>query len=89
MVCRIEQSEQQPEANAPAPAPQRVTYREYSPEGGVAEAPLAAEIALAITYNGLSQAVMMVSPATWRISFAASASPTTSSATSAKSTTSA
>lgn len=62
MVCRIEQSEQQPEANAPAPAPQRVTYREYSPEGGVAEAPLAAEIALAITYNGLSQAVMMVSP---------------------------
>ena len=45
MVCRIEQSEQQPEANAPAPAPQRVTYREYSPEGGVAEAPLAARTA--------------------------------------------
>jgi len=62
MVCRIEQTQQQPEANAPAPAPQRVAYREYSPDGVMAEAPLAAEIALAITYNGLSQAVMMVSP---------------------------
>ncbi|NBF04662.1 formate dehydrogenase accessory sulfurtransferase FdhD [Pseudomonas sp. Fl5BN2] len=62
MVCRIEPADQQPEANAPAPAPQRVTYREYTPEGLVSQAPLAAEIALAITYNGLSQAVMMVSP---------------------------
>ncbi|NBF13423.1 formate dehydrogenase accessory sulfurtransferase FdhD [Pseudomonas sp. Fl4BN1] len=62
MVCRIEPADQQPEANAPAPAPQRVTYREYTPAGLVSQAPLAAEIALAITYNGLSQAVMMVSP---------------------------
>lgn len=62
MPCRIEDSPKQNDANAPAPKPLTVTYREYDTRALVSEAALAAEIALAITYNGLSQAVMMVSP---------------------------
>lgn len=38
------------------------TYAELAPQAPAGIAPLADEIALAITYNGLSQAVMMVSP---------------------------
>ncbi|MFR0689335.1 formate dehydrogenase accessory sulfurtransferase FdhD [Enterobacterales bacterium AE_CKDN230030158-1A_HGKHYDSX7] len=39
------------------------TYAELTPQGDTGHAVLAGEIALAIAYNGLSQAVMMVSPA--------------------------
>lgn len=38
------------------------TYAELAPQAPAGIAPLADEIALAIAYNGLSQAVMMVSP---------------------------
>lgn len=37
-------------------------YAELTPQGAAGRAALAGEIALAIAYNGLSQAVMMVSP---------------------------
>ena len=59
MLCHVEPTT---EPNAPAPQPAQVAYREYLPDAAVAHAALAAEIALAITYNGLNQAVMMVSP---------------------------
>ncbi|MCU1752800.1 formate dehydrogenase accessory sulfurtransferase FdhD [Pseudomonas sp. 6D_7.1_Bac1] len=62
MHCRVEQSSEQGDANAPAPKPLNVTYRDYDARALVSQAALASEIALAITYNGLSQAVMMVSP---------------------------
>ena len=62
MVCRVELSNELNDANAPAPKPLHVTYKEYDSNASVAQAALASEIALAITYNGLSQAVMMVSP---------------------------
>lgn len=62
MGCQVEPHCEQSDANAPAPIPSNVNYREYDARGSVAQAALAAEIALAITYNGLSQAVMMVSP---------------------------
>jgi len=38
------------------------SYAELTPEGDTGRAALAGEVALAIAYNGLSQAVMMVSP---------------------------
>ncbi|MBD9677496.1 formate dehydrogenase accessory sulfurtransferase FdhD [Pseudomonas sp. PDM18] len=38
------------------------SYAELTPKGGTGRAALAGEVALAIAYNGLSQAVMMVSP---------------------------
>src|SRR5207253_8404008 len=62
MSCQVEQSSEQSDANAPAPKPLNVTYREYDTRAHVSQAALASEIVLAITYNGLSQAVMMVSP---------------------------
>lgn len=62
MSCRVEQSGEHSDANAPAPQPQNVAYREYDTGATLSQTPLACEIALAITYNGLSQAVMMVSP---------------------------
>jgi len=62
MPCRIEESAEQNDANAPAPRPMTVNYREYDARALVSEAALASETALAITYNSLSQAVMMVSP---------------------------
>ncbi|NCE84328.1 formate dehydrogenase accessory sulfurtransferase FdhD [Pseudomonas sp. Q1] len=62
MICRVEHAVEAGDANAPAPQPRNVAYREYDEGAQVAEAALAAEIALAISYNGLSQAVMMVSP---------------------------
>ncbi|WP_166363607.1 formate dehydrogenase accessory sulfurtransferase FdhD [Pseudomonas akapageensis] len=62
MGCQVEQQHEHSDANAPAPKPSIVNYREYDASGSVGQAALAAEVALAITYNGLSQAVMMVSP---------------------------
>jgi FdhD protein len=62
MICRVAQSSEAGNANAPAPQPLNVTYREYDSCTPVSQTALASEIALAITYNGLSQAVMMVSP---------------------------
>ncbi|MGE8066293.1 formate dehydrogenase accessory sulfurtransferase FdhD [Pseudomonas sp. NPDC089569] len=62
MVCPVEQSIDESETNAPAPMPLNVNFREYENGLPLSHAALAAEIALAITYNGLSQAVMMVSP---------------------------
>ncbi|MDB6145548.1 MAG: fdhD [Pseudomonas sp.] len=50
------------DANAPAASPSSFTYREYGDHTTAIETPLAAETALAISFNGLSQAVMMVSP---------------------------
>ncbi|AGI22196.1 formate dehydrogenase family accessory protein FdhD [Pseudomonas sp. ATCC 13867] len=54
----------------PAPAAVRVAvvpadgyaYAELTPDSDTGRAPLADEVALAIAYNGLNQAVMMVSP---------------------------
>lgn len=62
MLCQVKQPIDRSDTNAPAPTPVHVNFREYSTGALTFEAPLAAEIALAITYNGLSQAVMMVSP---------------------------
>lgn len=62
MLCQVEHSSELTDANAPAPQPLHVTFREYDQAAARSEAALASEIALAITYNGLSQAVMMVSP---------------------------
>ncbi|WP_397448335.1 formate dehydrogenase accessory sulfurtransferase FdhD [Pseudomonas sp. NA-150] len=62
MQCPIEQPAEHGDANAPAAQPSSFTYREYSADSVPTEAALAAETALAISFNGLSQAVMMVSP---------------------------
>ncbi|MGV8918842.1 MAG: formate dehydrogenase accessory sulfurtransferase FdhD [Pseudomonas sp.] len=62
MQCPIEQPVEQADANAPAAQPSSFTYREYAAGSIPTEAALAAETALAISFNGLSQAVMMVSP---------------------------
>ncbi|HEF4762052.1 TPA: formate dehydrogenase accessory sulfurtransferase FdhD [Pseudomonas putida] len=62
MVCQVEQRIDPSDTNAPAPTPLNVNFREYDNDAAVCQAALASEIALAITYNGLSQAVMMVSP---------------------------
>lgn len=62
MLCQVEQPIEPGDANAPAPQPAQVAYREYLDDASVSHAALAAEIALAISYNGLNQAVMMVSP---------------------------
>ncbi|PTT29451.1 formate dehydrogenase accessory sulfurtransferase FdhD, partial [Pseudomonas sp. HMWF021] len=59
MLCHIDPTT---EPNAPAPPPSQVAFREYLADAPLSHAALAAEIALAITFNGLSQAVMMVSP---------------------------
>lgn len=59
MLCHVESNT---EPNAPAPQPSQVAFREYLPHAPHSHVALAAEIALAITFNGLSQAVMMVSP---------------------------
>ncbi|WP_065260326.1 formate dehydrogenase accessory sulfurtransferase FdhD [Pseudomonas bananamidigenes] len=62
MLCQVEPPIETGDANAPAPQPAQVAYREYLDDAPVSHAALAAEIALAISYNGLNQAVMMVSP---------------------------
>ncbi|WP_367084992.1 formate dehydrogenase accessory sulfurtransferase FdhD [Pseudomonas sp. HOU2] len=63
MLCHVETTtEPNTEPNAPAPQPSQVAFREYLPHAPLSHVALAAEIALAITFNGLSQAVMMVSP---------------------------
>ena len=62
MLCKVEQADYRSDTNAPAPNPLSVNFREYENGASVCQAALASEIALAITYNGLSQAVMMVSP---------------------------
>ncbi|PCR95640.1 sulfurtransferase FdhD [Pseudomonas fluorescens] len=62
MLCQVEQTIEPGDANAPPPQPSPVAYREYLDDAPVSHAALAAEIALAISYNGLNQAVMMVSP---------------------------
>ncbi|WP_433765929.1 formate dehydrogenase accessory sulfurtransferase FdhD [Pseudomonas putida] len=62
MAGQIKQPIDRSDTNAPAPKPLNVNFREYDTGAATAQAALAAEIALAITYNGLSQAVMMVSP---------------------------
>ena len=50
------------EDRAPDTSAEGYAYVELTPENDTGSAPLADEIALAIAYNGLSQAVMMVSP---------------------------
>ncbi|MBK3510867.1 formate dehydrogenase accessory sulfurtransferase FdhD [Pseudomonas sp. MF6747] len=62
MPYRIDEPSDQNDANAPAPKPLTVRYHEYGSPALVLDAALESEIALAITYNGLNQAVMMVSP---------------------------
>jgi FdhD protein len=62
MLCQVKQADDRSDTNAPAPKPLSVNFREYDNAASVCQAALASEIALAITYNGLSQAVMMVSP---------------------------
>ncbi|NUU38194.1 formate dehydrogenase accessory sulfurtransferase FdhD [Pseudomonas sp. C2B4] len=62
MLCKVEQNIDRSDTNAPAPLPLNVGFREYDSDAAIGQAALASEIALAITYNGLSQAVMMVSP---------------------------
>ncbi|EJN27359.1 formate dehydrogenase family accessory protein FdhD [Pseudomonas sp. GM78] len=62
MLCKVQKIIDRSDTNAPAPTPLSVNFREYDGGAAIAQAALASEIALAITYNGLSQAVMMVSP---------------------------
>ncbi|WP_025111333.1 formate dehydrogenase accessory sulfurtransferase FdhD [Pseudomonas sp. H1h] len=62
MLCQVDPTAEPGDANAPAPQPSQVAFREYLTDAPLSHAALASEIALAITFNGLSQAVMMVSP---------------------------
>lgn len=63
MLCQVETlTESTSEPNAPAPQPAQVAFSEYLPDAAISHAALASEISLAISYNGLNQAVMMVSP---------------------------
>jgi FdhD protein len=62
MQCQVATTAEPGDGNAPAPQPSPVAFREYLQDAPLSHAALAAEIALAITFNGLSQAVMMVSP---------------------------
>ena len=62
MLCQVELAAHESDTNAPAPQPAQVAYREYLDGAPQSHVALASEVALAITYNGLSQAVMMVSP---------------------------
>ncbi|MFJ2357358.1 formate dehydrogenase accessory sulfurtransferase FdhD [Pseudomonas fluorescens] len=62
MQCQVATTAEPGDGNAPAPQPSQVAFREYLQDAPLSHAALAAEIALAITFNGLSQAVMMVSP---------------------------
>ncbi|PSJ47486.1 formate dehydrogenase accessory sulfurtransferase FdhD [Zobellella endophytica] len=48
--------------NAASPLPETFGYRELADDGAVESAALAGETALSISYNGISQAVMMVTP---------------------------
>ncbi|WP_165311525.1 formate dehydrogenase accessory sulfurtransferase FdhD [Vibrio ziniensis] len=48
--------------NQAPPAPNSLRYRELTGESEILDTPLASESALAISYNGINQAVMMVTP---------------------------
>lgn len=61
MPCQITRPASAAVRDAVAPA-DGYSYAELTPEHATGHAALAGEIALAIAYNGLSQAVMMVSP---------------------------
>lgn len=51
-----------PDSNQAPPQPNAISYRELTGSNMVVDAPLANESALAISYNGINQAVMMVTP---------------------------
>lgn len=62
MNCSIKDAPVLAEANCELPAPEHFDYVELGEGWTLGNTPLASETALAISYNGISQAVMMVSP---------------------------
>lgn len=62
MKCTINPQYELVDYNQIPPAPSSVSYREMTGENCVLDTPLASESALAISYNGISHAVMMVTP---------------------------
>lgn len=62
MNCTISPHYELDDYNQTPPMPEAVTYREMTGENCILETPLASESALAISYNGISHAVMMVTP---------------------------
>ncbi len=62
MTCTINPQYELVDYNQSPPAPSSVNYREMTGESYVLDTPLASESALAISYNGISHAVMMVTP---------------------------
>ncbi len=62
MNCTISPHYELDDYNQTPPMPEAVKYREMTGENSTLETPLASESALAISYNGISHAVMMVTP---------------------------
>ncbi len=62
MRCVAQSYSELSDFNQPAPVPSSYSYRELTGETTMLETPLASESALAISYNGISQSVMMVTP---------------------------
>ncbi|WP_435609524.1 formate dehydrogenase accessory sulfurtransferase FdhD [Pseudomonas knackmussii] len=62
MTCSPEKLQRFAEPNFTIPAPESFDYVELARGWTLGAAPLAGETALAISYNGINQAVMMVSP---------------------------
>ncbi|OBT31861.1 formate dehydrogenase accessory sulfurtransferase FdhD [Vibrio splendidus] len=62
MRCITQSYIELPDFNQAPPQPNAMSYRELTGYSMVVDAPLANESALAISYNGISQAVMMVTP---------------------------
>ncbi|EAS63491.1 putative formate dehydrogenase oxidoreductase protein [Vibrio angustum S14] len=62
MRCITQSYIELPDFNQAPPQPNTMSYRELTGDNTVVEAPLANESVLAISYNGINQAVMMVTP---------------------------
>ena len=62
MRCLTQSYIELPDFNQAPPQPNAMSYRELTGDSMVVDAPLANESALAISYNGINQAVMMVTP---------------------------
>jgi len=62
MTCTIQSYFELPDLNQAPSLPKALSYRELTGESTTLETPLASESALAISYNGISHAVMMVTP---------------------------
>ncbi len=62
MRCTVQLHDELADFNQAPPLPNALRYKELTGDCHVQDMPLASESALAISYNGISQAVMMVTP---------------------------